>query len=86
MSINALNARIEWLLTAFNECKLDNERQQRELADRDDQIWRLEMALDNRDDQIQRLESELAALKEQIRDPLDEHALSPPKIPVCIIQ
>ena len=72
MSINALNKSIEWLRLALNNSKLDNEQQKRELA--------------NRGEQIQRLESMIAALKEEIGDPLDEQASSPPEPPVCSIK
>ena len=72
MSIIALNKSIEWLRSALNNSKLDNEQQKRELA--------------NRGEQIQRLESMIAALKEEIGDPLDEQASSPPESPVCSIK
>ena len=45
--IKILETRVNWLSTALAKSKLDNERQQRELADRDEQIRQLEAALDD---------------------------------------
>ena len=96
MSINALNKRIEWLCAAFAKSKLENERQQRGLADRHEQIQRLEAVLGDRDERIQRLEAALddrderiqrleAALDDLIRSSPAEQAFSPPKLPVCTV-
>ena len=78
MSEKHLNKRIEWLCAALSKSKLDNERQQRQLDDRGEQIRRLEAALGDGSERIRKIEAALDDRDDQIRDALDERAPSPP--------